>query len=93
MSITLSDKELAKIAAAIVPHISPLIDARVEERRTTKRRLLRAKDVMELTGLTRSNLYRSPDFPKQIKIGERAVAWDEIEVRAWMDAKRQSRES
>lgn len=91
VSITLTEKDLAKIAEAMVPHITPIIVTLVREKQTGKRRLLRASEVMDLTGLRRSALYREPDFPKQIKISERSVAWDEVEVREWMDQKRKSR--
>ena len=56
-----------------------------EER--TMNRLLRLPDVLSLTGLSRSRLYADPSFPKSVKIGERAVAWVEDEVRDWIDAR------
>ena len=50
-------------------------------------RLLRLDSVMALTGLSRATLWRmerSGTFPKRQKIGRRAVAWRESEVRAFL---------
>lgn len=51
------------------------------------RRLLRLNDVRAFTGLGRSHLYgliKRKQFPSPIKIGERASAWLESEVTAWV---------
>ena len=51
-------------------------------------RLLRLRKAMELTGLTRSPLYRlieDGDFPRPIKLTRRAVVWRYSEVQAWID--------
>jgi len=53
-------------------------------------RLLRRKSVEARTGLARSTLYQmmqAGQFPKPVRIGGRAVAWPEIEVDAWIDAR------
>lgn len=47
---------------------------------------------MQLTGMGRSAIYRDPTFPKQIKIGERMVAWAEDEVLDWMAEKKAARD-
>lgn len=50
-------------------------------------RLLRRPSVQELTGLTKSTLYRLVSqgaFPLPIRIGSRAVAWRESAVAAWI---------
>lgn len=50
-------------------------------------RILRIKSVLELTGLSRSTLYRKIEegrFPKQINIAERCIGWRQSAVRAWM---------
>lgn len=52
-----------------------------------KTRLLRMPDVIELTGLPRSTIYlkvKNQEFPTQVKIGERSVAWVESEVQKWI---------
>jgi prophage regulatory protein len=50
-------------------------------------RLLRLATVKELTGLSRSSIYADPDFPRSVRIGSRAVAWVEEEVREWITAR------
>jgi prophage regulatory protein len=50
-------------------------------------RILRIKTVLQVTGLTRSTLYRKVqrgEFPKQIKLSERCAGWRESAVNAWM---------
>jgi prophage regulatory protein len=47
-------------------------------------RLLRLQEVREATGLSRSSIYADPQFPRPVKIGPRAVAWVETEVRGWV---------
>lgn len=52
------------------------------------KRLLRLKDVMARTGLSRSYVYalsQKGQFPKQIKLTERSSAWLEEEVNAWIE--------
>jgi prophage regulatory protein len=53
----------------------------------TQDRILRIKTVLQVTGLTRSTLYRKVqrgEFPKQIKLSERCAGWRESAVNAWM---------
>lgn len=50
-------------------------------------RILRIKNVMERTGLSRSTLYRKIEngtFPKQVKISERCAGWRESSVKSWL---------
>lgn len=50
-------------------------------------RFLRLPTVKEYTGLSRSSIYlmiAEKQFPKPIKLGERAVAWLENDIEAWM---------
>lgn len=50
--------------------------------------LLRLPKVMEKTGLKRATIYlhiKQNTFPKQFKIGQRAVAWLESDIDAWID--------
>jgi prophage regulatory protein len=50
-------------------------------------RLLRLPDVLAATGLSRSGLYqmiKSGDFPSQVLLHTRAVAWDSEQVQAWI---------
>ena len=56
-------------------------------------RLIRLTEVMALTGLSRSSLYRKKragDFPESVELGERVVAWWQSEVRAWMASRPKS---
>jgi prophage regulatory protein len=50
-------------------------------------RLLRLPQVCDITGVKRSMIYQMEAerrFPRRIKIGVRAVAWLEAEVREWV---------
>jgi len=54
-------------------------------------RFLRLKEVMSLTGLGRSTIYKfmadETDFPKSVPLGGRAVAWVESEIEEWMESR------
>lgn len=57
---------------------------------TTPNRILRCKDVMALTGLSRSTLYAMMSegtFPASVKLSKRAVGWRAAVVQAWLDAR------
>ncbi|WP_108700892.1 AlpA family transcriptional regulator [Phytobacter sp. SCO41] len=50
-------------------------------------RLLRISDVMNLTGLPKSTIYlkmKNKQFPAQLSIGTRSVAWLEDEIQEWI---------
>lgn len=50
-------------------------------------RFLKLKEVMALTALGRSSIYKFMEesrFPKSVSLGDRAVAWVESEVEEWM---------
>jgi len=52
-------------------------------------RFLKLKDVIKLTGLSRSTIYSKiskGNFPAQISISDRAVAWLEDDIIEWMKA-------
>ncbi len=54
--------------------------------------LLRLPQVMDRTGLRTTRLYElmgDGSFPKPIRLGERAVAWLESEVDAWIASQAQ----
>lgn len=51
-------------------------------------RLIKKPEVLKKTALSNSTLYRliaADDFPAPIPLGQRAVAWDESAVDAWID--------
>ncbi|CAK3167101.1 AlpA family transcriptional regulator [Vibrio splendidus] len=59
-------------------------------------RFLRLKEVIALTGLGRSSIYKFMDentFPKTVSLGGRAVAWVESEIEEWMEKRLALRES
>jgi prophage regulatory protein len=63
---------------------------------TDTHRLLRLKDVLKLTGLSATTIWRKENsgiFPGRIKLGENSVAWLENEVADWIDAKILARDS
>ncbi|TXY26553.1 AlpA family transcriptional regulator [Vibrio cholerae] len=50
-------------------------------------RLIRFREVLTITGLSRSSLYRfieENQFPPQVQLGDRVVAWVEGEVQEWI---------
>ena len=50
-------------------------------------RILRRRDVEILTGLSRSTLYAmmaNGKFPSPIKLGERAVGWQDKDLADWI---------
>ena len=52
-------------------------------------RLLGIRTVVERTTLSRTEIYRrirDEDFPRQIKLGARRVAWKERDVDFWIQA-------
>lgn len=55
-----------------------------------KERFLRLADVMARTGLSRSSIYLSiskGNFPKNINLSSRSVAWLESEIDAWIQTR------
>ncbi|MEB0121613.1 AlpA family transcriptional regulator [Pseudomonas sp. CCI1.2] len=58
-------------------------------------RLIRLKEVKHVTGLGRSTIYKYIEdgvFPKSVSLGERAVAWVESEVMAWVMTRIEARD-
>jgi len=51
-------------------------------------RFIRLKEVMRLTALARSTIYKKMkegEFPKTVSLGDRAVAWVEGEIEDWIE--------
>jgi len=49
--------------------------------------MLRMPDVLKRTALCRSQIYRlikQDEFPRQVRLGERAAAWVEEEIDGWL---------
>ena len=50
-------------------------------------KLIRRKQVIEMTGLSYSSIYRAEKagrFPKRVRIGMNSVAWKLSEIQAWI---------
>jgi len=50
-------------------------------------RMLRMHDVLAATGLSRSTIYlkmAKGEFPNAVKLGERAVAWPQVDIERWI---------
>jgi prophage regulatory protein len=61
----------------------------------SQRRMLRLNDVIKKVGLGRDSIYRlarGKGFPKPIKLGERASAWFEDEVDAYLEKRAAERD-
>ncbi len=57
-------------------------------------RFLRLREVLLVTGLTRSSVYRmiaTNDFPRPVHLAARAVAWPESEIVIWQNQRMQMR--
>jgi len=55
-----------------------------------RERLIRLEEVLEMCGISRSELYRQiadGRFPRQVRVGLRAVRWRLSEVEAWIAAR------
>jgi len=54
------------------------------------KKLLRVKDVLDITLISNSTMYelmKENKFPKPIRIGRRAVAWLESDIQKWIDSR------
>lgn len=52
-------------------------------------RLLKLKEVIALTGLSKSTIDRKEKdntFPKRVTLGSRWIAWPESKIKAWVQA-------
>ncbi|WP_158141328.1 helix-turn-helix transcriptional regulator [Vibrio furnissii] len=50
-------------------------------------RLIRLKEVLDMTGLSRAYMYKlmaEDKFPKSVSLGFRSVAWVESELQDWI---------
>ena len=53
-------------------------------------RLLRRREVEDMTGLSRSSIYRLMKlglFPRPVKVGRSAVRWNKSAVAAWIESR------
>jgi len=59
-----------------------------------KQSILRFKDVLERTGLSRATIYaqmKSGLFPQSFKLGLRAAGWHEADVQSWINSRQSSK--
>ena len=57
---------------------------------TISQRMLRLPEVRDITGVSRSSIYKWMDegkFPLPRKLSERAIAWDSREIAKWVDSR------
>ena len=57
---------------------------------TISHRMLRLPEVRDITGVSRSSIYKWMDegkFPLPRKLSERAIAWDSREIAKWVDSR------
>ena len=60
---------------------------------TNETKLVRVRDVLKLTGISRTSLWRlikSGDFPAPFKLGPRMNCWYDQEVRDWINSRREN---
>lgn len=51
-------------------------------------RILRIKEVIQMTGLSRTTIYgyvKNGEFPKQVQLTKRSVGWKLSEIKNWID--------
>jgi prophage regulatory protein len=61
---------------------------------TSPQMILRLRDVLKRTGLSRATLYKkiaNGEFPRQISLGARAIGWLKGEVESWINERVQLR--
>jgi len=52
-------------------------------------RILRIKEVKEVTGLSRTSIYRkmaAKEFPLAVKLATQTVGWRESEIERWIES-------
>ena len=57
-------------------------------KQVTAPRFLRVREVLEMTGMSRSFIYAQMAegaFPRQIHLGPRTIVWNKQEVVQWME--------
>ena len=53
-------------------------------------RLLRVRDVLDRVPFSRTTLWRrvrAGSFPAPVRLGERIVAWREVDIREWVESR------
>ena len=50
--------------------------------------ILRVRDVVGVTGLSKSTIYqmiKTNDFPRPLRLGKRAVGWRQSDIASWLE--------
>lgn len=53
-------------------------------------RILRLPEVIEITGLSRTTVYRlmlAEEFPASVSLGARSIGWSSSEISAWIESR------
>jgi prophage regulatory protein len=69
---------------------SPATGAQIPNAPTGYTRLLRVRQVMEVTGLSRMTIYRleqAGNFPRRKRLSANTVAWSETDISQWVDSR------
>ena len=68
--------------------------SRSDDAASKPKRALRITSVLHKVGISRTQLYRLIErgqFPRQFHLSARTAVWDEAEVDAWLNSKREER--
>ena len=52
-------------------------------------RILRIREVVQVTGMSRSAIYRklsAKQFPEQVRLAPQTVGWRDTDVQAWLES-------
>ncbi|MFB9126538.1 AlpA family phage regulatory protein [Paraburkholderia dipogonis] len=55
-------------------------------------KILRLRDVMQIVGVGKTSIYqwmKLGSFPRQVRLGSRAIGWHAQEIEAWLVARKQ----
>ena len=66
------------------------VPSQSEEVTTMHDKLLRRRQVEEITGMSRSSIYRlmqDGQFPRPVKVGCAAVRWRESNITSWLESR------
>jgi prophage regulatory protein len=80
-------KVRTKVNAKITPSKQDLLPRTEAEEGMPISDFLRVWDLEKILGISRSTIYRKErkgEFPRRVRIGDNSVAWNEVEVRAWL---------
>lgn len=59
----------------------------------TENRIVRAKEAMRITGMSRAHLYRAaaePGFPPKYRLSARCVGWMHSDLIAWLESRKEA---